>query len=216
MTQVNELVRRLGASCLASAANGVLQSRKMVARGSRSQGRKRLCGWCGAVAQMGERCNRTAEVRGSIPLSSTSRRRRERTRHISAARLHFHCGRWVASSLHNAATVGASASSACNRSYHGAMFGAVEESPSSRKRVAIQRERKLSSSVQIRLMRPLGRGARRQTLTRPVSVASQKIAPMSSAINRSIEGRRADKSRSFSPIGNRACAASTNAATAGS
>ena len=26
----------------------------------------------GAVAQMGERCNRTAEVRGSIPLSSTS------------------------------------------------------------------------------------------------------------------------------------------------
>src|SRR6185503_3117047 len=27
---------------------------------------------CGAVAQMGERCNRTAEVRGSIPLSSTS------------------------------------------------------------------------------------------------------------------------------------------------
>ena len=29
--------------------------------------------WGGAVAQMGERCNRTAEVRGSIPLSSTSR-----------------------------------------------------------------------------------------------------------------------------------------------
>src|SRR3954471_20403566 len=30
-------------------------------------------GWRrGAVAQMGERCNRTAEVRGSIPLSSTS------------------------------------------------------------------------------------------------------------------------------------------------
>jgi hypothetical protein len=28
----------------------------------------------GAVAQMGERCNRTAEVRGSIPLSSTSLR----------------------------------------------------------------------------------------------------------------------------------------------
>ena len=28
---------------------------------------------CGAVAQMGERCNRTAEVRGSIPLSSTTR-----------------------------------------------------------------------------------------------------------------------------------------------
>jgi hypothetical protein len=27
----------------------------------------------GAVAQMGERCNRTAEVRGSIPLSSTNR-----------------------------------------------------------------------------------------------------------------------------------------------
>src|SRR6185369_6386957 len=30
--------------------------------------------WRGAVAQMGERCNRTAEVRGSIPLSSTSLR----------------------------------------------------------------------------------------------------------------------------------------------
>ncbi len=36
--------------------------------------------WCerrprerGAVAQLGERCNRTAEVRGSIPLSSTRR-----------------------------------------------------------------------------------------------------------------------------------------------
>jgi hypothetical protein len=28
---------------------------------------------CGAVAQMGERCNRTAEVRGSIPLGSTIR-----------------------------------------------------------------------------------------------------------------------------------------------
>ncbi len=27
----------------------------------------------GAVAQMGERCNRTAEVRGSNPLSSTNR-----------------------------------------------------------------------------------------------------------------------------------------------
>ena len=26
----------------------------------------------GAVAQMGERCNRTAEVRGSIPLGSTT------------------------------------------------------------------------------------------------------------------------------------------------
>jgi hypothetical protein len=26
----------------------------------------------GAVAQMGERCNRTAEVRGSNPLSSTN------------------------------------------------------------------------------------------------------------------------------------------------
>ena len=33
----------------------------------------RPAGWRrGAVAQMGERCNRTAEVRGSIPLSSTS------------------------------------------------------------------------------------------------------------------------------------------------
>ena len=33
----------------------------------------RPTGWRrGAVAQMGERCNRTAEVRGSIPLSSTS------------------------------------------------------------------------------------------------------------------------------------------------
>ena len=30
------------------------------------------CRGRGAVAQMGERCNRTAEVRGSIPLSSTS------------------------------------------------------------------------------------------------------------------------------------------------
>ena len=28
---------------------------------------------CGAVAQMGERCNRTAEVRGSIPLGSTTK-----------------------------------------------------------------------------------------------------------------------------------------------
>jgi hypothetical protein len=28
----------------------------------------------GAVAQMGERCNRTAEVRGSNPLSSTKTR----------------------------------------------------------------------------------------------------------------------------------------------
>lgn len=73
LMQVNEVVRRLGAGRLASAANGVLQSRKMVARGSRSQGRKRPCGVGGAVAQMGERCNRTAEVRGSIPLSSTSR-----------------------------------------------------------------------------------------------------------------------------------------------
>ena len=27
----------------------------------------------GAVAQMGERCNRTAEVRGSIPLGSTNK-----------------------------------------------------------------------------------------------------------------------------------------------
>src|SRR6185295_8660188 len=34
--------------------------------------RAHLNGWRGAVAQMGERCNRTAEVRGSIPLSSTS------------------------------------------------------------------------------------------------------------------------------------------------
>jgi hypothetical protein len=85
LAQVNEVVRRLGATCLASAVNGVLQCRKMVARGSRSQGRKRLCGWCGAVAQMGERCNRTAEVRGSIPLSSTSRRRLDRTRCTSVA-----------------------------------------------------------------------------------------------------------------------------------
>ena len=29
----------------------------------------------GAVAQMGERCNRTAEVRGSIPLGSTNKNR---------------------------------------------------------------------------------------------------------------------------------------------
>src|SRR5438270_11358409 len=35
--------------------------------------RAREAGWRrGAVAQMGERCNRTAEVRGSIHLSSTS------------------------------------------------------------------------------------------------------------------------------------------------
>ena len=27
--------------------------------------------WCGAVAQLGERDNRTVEVRGSSPLSST-------------------------------------------------------------------------------------------------------------------------------------------------
>ena len=31
-----------------------------------------LVGLFGAVAQLGERCNRTAEVRGSIPLRSTS------------------------------------------------------------------------------------------------------------------------------------------------
>src|SRR5215204_7200373 len=31
-----------------------------------------MAGQTGAVAQMGERCNRTAEVRGSNPLSSTS------------------------------------------------------------------------------------------------------------------------------------------------
>ena len=40
-----------------------------------SRGRRRYLGRPerrGAVAQMGERCNRTAEVRGSIPLSSTS------------------------------------------------------------------------------------------------------------------------------------------------
>ena len=30
----------------------------------------------GAVAQMGERCNRTAEVRGSIPLGSTNQIKR--------------------------------------------------------------------------------------------------------------------------------------------
>lgn len=77
LAQVNGVVRQLGATCLASAANRVLPSPKMVARGSRSQGRQRLCGWCGAVAQMGERCNRTAEVRGSIPLSSTSRSERD-------------------------------------------------------------------------------------------------------------------------------------------
>jgi len=47
--QVNEVVRQLGATCLADAANRVLQSRKMVARGSRSQGRKRPCGVGGAV-----------------------------------------------------------------------------------------------------------------------------------------------------------------------
>ena len=42
-----------------------LPAAKSAANGSPTVGR-------GAVAQMGERCNRTAEVRGSIPLSSTS------------------------------------------------------------------------------------------------------------------------------------------------
>ena len=42
----------------------------------------------GAVAQMGERCNRTAEVRGSIPLSSTSLRRCA----TSAGKPAFHIG----------------------------------------------------------------------------------------------------------------------------
>ncbi len=51
-----------------------------VARRIRCNGRiARLCtagsgdvGVRGAVAQMGERCNRTAEVKGSIPFGSTS------------------------------------------------------------------------------------------------------------------------------------------------
>ena len=47
-----------------------LQSREALLDNSGSggapQGR-----WSGAVAQLGERCNRTAEVRGSTPLSST-------------------------------------------------------------------------------------------------------------------------------------------------
>ena len=44
-----------------------------IARKARLRERPRLCrGRGGAVAQMGERCNRTAEVRGSIPLGSTT------------------------------------------------------------------------------------------------------------------------------------------------
>ena len=39
----------------------------MLFRSSRRRPRE----YRGAVAQLGERCNRTAEVRGSIPLSST-------------------------------------------------------------------------------------------------------------------------------------------------
>jgi hypothetical protein len=45
--------------------DGALPAVKSTANGAPTVGR-------GAVAQMGERCNRTAEVRGSIPLSSTS------------------------------------------------------------------------------------------------------------------------------------------------
>jgi hypothetical protein len=40
----------------------------------------------GAVAQMGERCNRTAEVRGSIPLGST-------TSHLHQSHWHHAAGR---------------------------------------------------------------------------------------------------------------------------
>ena len=42
--------------------------RRISSNGSRTVRRVRR----GAVAQLGERCNRTAEVRGSIPLSSTA------------------------------------------------------------------------------------------------------------------------------------------------
>src|SRR5688572_3343539 len=47
----------------------------------------------GAVAQLGERCNRTAEVRGSTPLSST----------VKPVR---HCGSGVEHSIRNRAVVG--------------------------------------------------------------------------------------------------------------
>ena len=48
------------------------RGRNGVVAGRGRGGYLRLAGRSGAVAQMGERCNRTAEVRGSIPLSSTS------------------------------------------------------------------------------------------------------------------------------------------------
>ena len=50
-------------------AKGVLHRPKRAAKGVAPRPNR---GAGGAVAQMGERCNRTAEVRGSIPLSSTS------------------------------------------------------------------------------------------------------------------------------------------------
>ena len=53
------------------------RQRNGVVAGEKLGGYLRLAGRSGAVAQMGERCNRTAEVRGSIPLSSTSRRHPE-------------------------------------------------------------------------------------------------------------------------------------------
>lgn len=51
------------------------------------------------------------------------------------------------------------------------MSWSVEESPSDRKRAAIQRPRKFSNSVQIAPITPLVRASRRQALTRPVSTA---------------------------------------------
>ncbi len=50
----------------------LVQSARFTRERSQVQILYRPC--AGDVAQMGERCNRTAEVRGSIPLSSTSLR----------------------------------------------------------------------------------------------------------------------------------------------
>ena len=48
-------------------------SRALGSRPRRPYTRKRLAQRLGAVAQLGERCPRTAEVRGSNPLRSTTR-----------------------------------------------------------------------------------------------------------------------------------------------
>src|SRR5690348_4322746 len=76
-----------------------------------------LPGWRrGAVAQMGERCNRTAEVRGSIPLSSTSLFKylgdalRPFPRKIREKRVENGCaGRWVSGSIRPKADIRADA-----------------------------------------------------------------------------------------------------------